>query len=209
MSPAEHALREYQSILPEPWTPLPIGPMTPVEREKWIRASSHNRLARKQLAVWLQDTVRVAIESYWRLPTFRDQAAWSICNLASGTGTPERLLVENVDRALRSCATALLDLANAKTVAAEMARVPPTKDVKTESVAIGHPLNEKVPPTTYHLVDEVRIEKGLVEGIARGWWNDLVCKEDFFRPMGGLLGDPKKAQVAAPKAKKDQKGPRV
>jgi hypothetical protein len=142
----------------------------------------------RYFTAWVRDEVCAAVHDYWRRPTFRDEAAWPLRNLAAGAQTKERALVERVDTAFVRHAQSLIVASRDDSLwAAVMRNNPPVPVVVEETIEI----NGNSPPRQISLrrepADLVAAERLRVESIAGRFWTDLVCPDDFFYPLADWM----------------------
>jgi len=135
------------------------------------------------LVLWLADDVCPVIEDYCRRPAFREQASWPVRVLVAGAPTAERRCIESVDKALVQCAKALLQVAGRKHSVTQ-AQSPSWSPVETVEISGAGVRRAIRTPATK---DTGPLERFQVEMIARRFWTDLVCPEDYFEPCGGWL----------------------
>lgn len=165
MDRIELAERRYRAMMPEP-------------------SREHLELVQRELEVWLSSDVCPLVADYARRPRFRDQAAWPLEKLSRGANSPERRLVEAVDRSLVACAKALTKLAAKPSVATAMeAMYPPRERIVRETILITVAKSERL-HAERGTIDTLAIETSQMRGIAGRFWTDLVCREEYFEPRG-------------------------
>jgi hypothetical protein len=124
---------------------------------------------------WLRDHVGAVVEPLARSRRFRRLARWSPDSLSPGTDSPQRRLVEAVDRTLveaaRQAATATRDLG--------LLRVDevPARSAPTAAEVLDPP-----GPSTSARPDAPPV----IEWLAGRPWFDLACPEEFFTGDRGL-----------------------
>jgi hypothetical protein len=141
-----------------------------------------------RLIAWLEHYVVPAVGEVWDRPLFRDHSTWPQRSLTPGCSTDERRLVESVDRDLICGAKALLALAKSERVNGQLASLnPPSRVVISETAVINgdgvHCGNRE-----FGTLDLLAVNRSQVEGIANRCWTDLVCLDDYFGPVGGMMG---------------------
>lgn len=172
------AERRYQQIVPDPqksWTDFPFD----------------------KLSVWLEDDVCVAVEDYVQRPRFREEATWSLRALAPGATTPERALVEAVDRALVAAAKALQQLYRHKPMQETMRLQNPAQPSVAEEVVEISDQSVRTISRKMELMDHLKILLAQVDNIASRIWRDLVCPEDYLEPQGGWMEKARDRKVGA------------
>lgn len=136
----------------------------------------------RKLMVWLTDDVCPVIEDYSQRPTFREQATWPLRVLRAGAATTERRCIEAVEEALVRCAKAFLGVAGPKHSLTE-ATSPVWSQTQTAEVSGAGVRISRLAATQ----DTGHLERSQVDSMARRFWTDLVCPEDYFEPCGGWL----------------------
>jgi hypothetical protein len=160
-------LRRFRQLVPEPLT----GPSPVVVR---------------QLGCWLRDDVAPVLAGYVRRQRFRDQAAWPVRQLAPGSGTPERHLVEAADAALVGYAGVLRTWVRKPAVRKRLEAVAREPTVVAEEALVGNGparlVRRRIEP-----LSRLPSLTAAVDHIAGRFWTDLVCPADYFEPLGGWM----------------------
>jgi hypothetical protein len=109
--------------------------------------------------------------------------------LTPDSATAEREKVEEVDAALVGLAKEIQRFTRHRSVAGQLANIPPVQDVVEETVQIRSNAPGR---TTARVVsrltapfDSVAADMGYVSSVVGRFWSDLVFKEDYFRPTAG------------------------
>ena len=87
MNRIELAERRYRDIIPE-------------RLAATDRAARYWRMPLSEIEAWISEYVLPAVEELLPRPLFRTHATWPQLTLVVGAGTPERVAIEQVDRAL-------------------------------------------------------------------------------------------------------------
>lgn len=165
MDRIELAERRYRAMMPEP-------------------SPEHLELVQRELEVWLSSDVCPLVADYARRPRFRDQAAWPLEKLSRGADSPERRLVEAVDRSLVACAKALTKLAAKPSLAKALeAMYPPRERIVGETIRITGAKSERL-HVERGTIDTLAVERSQIRDLAGRFWTDLVCREEYFEPRG-------------------------
>lgn len=171
MDRIELAERRYREIVPEPGRVR--SPMT-----------------RRELEVWLRDDVASLVAEFAVRARFREAACWPLVALRPGAATPPRRQVEAVSAALRRHASLLLEVLPPRPTSATLRKTRrprrAAKMVEEEVVVVGAGLDPRLRPTT-HKEEPLAHTAAQVERIARPFWTDLVCTQDYMLPAGGWL----------------------
>src|SRR5258707_328956 len=105
---------------------------------------------------WVRDQVCPVVEQLLVSPRFREWARWSPDRLGPGSASPERRLVEGVDRALVEAARRVLEVARG------LGLLPTPGGAPAAPPAVG-------PPAALSRLD----------WLARRPWFDLACPGDY------------------------------
>jgi hypothetical protein len=138
------------------------------------------------LRCWLNDDVSPVLEDLTKRPRFRAQAAWPVQTLRPGSGTAERALVEDVDAALVALGRALGRLARKPHVRKRLKAVAVEEVVTEEEVLLGLGTSQ-VTRRVRSPVDRLEAFRMQLKQIGGRFWQDLVCLQDYFEPMGGWM----------------------
>jgi hypothetical protein len=163
----DYLVRRFRQIAPQPLT-------------GW------DRVRCRELGCWLRDDVSPVMESFLMRPRFQAQAAWPLQTLRQGAGTTERALVDKVDMALVEHGGALLQLARKTSIKKRLETVAVENLVSEEEVLLG-PGHPQVVRRGRSKVDQLAVFLAHLEQIANRSWQDLVCLDDYFEPMGAWM----------------------
>lgn len=166
MTDLELLTRRYRQIVPQPtvqWQDFP---------ERKVR-------------LWLTDDVCPFLHKFARRQRFREEASWPLRVLAPGAQTTERQLVERIDKAIVKCARSLSEPARLKTIRRRLETLlPPRPTVVHEKVRVSAEGSRRIEVQT-ETVDELPVLLSQLDSVARRFWTDLVCTDDYFEPSGG------------------------
>jgi hypothetical protein len=169
------AARRYQAIVTDK-----LVAMDPAER--------YSALPVAKIRAWIAEYVLPAIEDLYGRPVFRDHATRPQRTLAAGTQSPERVAIEQTSRALASSAAALGKLTKNRRIASKLRELAPTRAefqaAQTVSVTENATIWVKGIPRKQELVPYYLNQ---LERIASRPWSDLVCVDDYFCPVGGMM----------------------
>ena len=170
MNRIERAERRYRDIVTDE-----LVSMAPETR--------YRRMPVAKILAWIDNYVLPAIEEVYQRPLFRDHATWPQRVLARGADTSEHAAVERVDRALVTEAQALRRLMRNRLVARML-------DEMTEQRLAGETTTEdgiewvQGLPNRRHMIPSYVAD---VDRMSRRPWTDLVCVDDYFVPVGGMM----------------------
>jgi hypothetical protein len=152
------------------------------------QAERYCKMPVDRVLAWITDYVLPAIEEVYERPTFRDHATWAQRTLAPDTDGPERAAVERVDRCLVEAGKTLHQLTRYKLVQRNLE--------KTVTASPRSPGNASDAPCKTRNRRNRRLEKSpalipayveQVAAVADRCWTDLVCMNDYFGPVGGMM----------------------
>jgi hypothetical protein len=130
--------------------------------------------------------VSPVLEDLIKRPRFRAQAAWPLQMLRPGAGTAERALVENLDAALVAQGRAVRQLARKPHVRKRLETVAVENVVTEEEVFLGSG-SPQVIRRVRSPIDRLEVFLVQLDQIAGRFWQDLVCLDDYFEPIGGWM----------------------
>lgn len=138
----------------------------------------------RELHCWLRDDVGPDLQSYVLRPRFREQASWPIQTLSPVAKTPQRALVDTVDRSLTHYAQALQKLVKVKdqSFGERLEKAALRKNIHEEVVING--ASSKVLHRKEHAYSRLPLVLEQIAQVAGRFWHDLVCAEDYFEPAG-------------------------
>lgn len=166
----ESAERRYRQIVPD-------------------AAATRGAITVGELRDWLRGDVAPLVGEFAPRPKFREAACWPLVALPPGADTPARRQLDAVSAALRGHARLLKKALQSRRVAAALREfLPPLSAVTTEEVVVGASHRRTVSCTTRE-VDRPSDMAARVGAIARPFWRDLVCPDDYMGPVGGWLRD--------------------
>jgi hypothetical protein len=139
----------------------------------------------REVRLWLTDDVCPFLHKFARRLRFREEASWPLRVLARGAQTAERQLVERVDAAIVKCAKSISELARLKTIRRRLETfLPPRPRITREDVQVSGDGCKRIDVQT-ETVDEIPFLLSQLDSVARRFWTDLVCADDYFEPRGG------------------------
>jgi hypothetical protein len=124
--------------------------------------SGVDEAASDRVEAWLRDEVCPVVAELTHNRSFQRTTRWSIDHLSHGANTPERRMVEDVDRALVACAS-------------ELARF--FRNIDSSS---------KVDSSSSNIQSTGNQDRTTLEYIVGRPWFDLACPEEFFHAERGL-----------------------
>jgi hypothetical protein len=143
---------------------------------------------RRAVRAWLRGDVVPLVGDYIGLPAFREHAAWPIRRLSPGANTPERRALDAVDAALVAQARALISFADVESVRRALPASNPPRAVLTHAV---YDLQAGRRPTVVErqtaTFDPVPGDLAFLREVSTRPWTDLVCPDDYFTPVGGMM----------------------
>src|SRR5438128_11134309 len=167
MDRLEFLIRRFRQIVPQPLT-------------GWDPVRS------RRLRCWLKDDVGPVLDNFIKRPRFRALAAWPVQTLRPGSGTAERLLVEQVDAALVAQGRAFRQIGGRPHIRNRLEAVAVEHIVTEEEIHLGSG-GPQVIRRVESPLDRLALSLVQLGQIAGRFWNDLVCLEDYFEPIGGWM----------------------
>ena len=168
MDRIELAERQYTRIAPKPGAQWPD-------------------ISVRKILVWLKDYVCPLVEEYINDVPFRSHAFWSLDVLTRASLSSVASLVGNVDRSLVTAAAALLTVVENRAIGKSIrSQNPPRKRIVKETVRISAEGTQRL-DALWEEVDDLPFKHAQVQRIAEHRYADLVCRDDFFGPVGGLV----------------------
>ena len=168
MQRLEFLMRRFRQLVPQP-----------LRRLDQVQARS--------VRCWLVDDVGPVLEDFVQRPRFRVQATWPLQTLGVGARTAERALVDQVDAALVDAGRILRQWARRPHLRQQLQAVAVEQVVTEETVQFGAG-RAKVTSRTEAAVNRLPALLSQLDHISGRFWQDLVCREDYFAPTGGWMG---------------------